>query len=251
MVRPALLGIVTVLLLACGSSDSTGSDPTPAAADGGAQGDASGPGAQDAAGGADSATPAPTTNDFATTLYTAILVEGRRELAAPASSVTWSAFVNVYDLKTTQLITDAVVKIGLPGELHLLMVQGTRYALPDFATGDIPEFEVSVERGKASLHDAHLPSPGIHSFSWTNAAEGAGSVKQTVTWTPSGNAAVKVNLVGAADPIAGIADTGSRVWTELGSPTTGTTPVQVVRLADKAIAPRSSAQVIVRVLSKI
>ena len=259
MSRLPLVGLVALLLIACGSSEPAGSDPTAAAPDGGAPGerDASGPGpgagdagsAVDAA--TDGATPGVTNSAFDTTLYAVVVVEGTRELAAPAASVAWSAFVNVYDLATTKLVTDAVVKVGVPGDLRTVALQGTRYTLTEFATGDLPRFEVSIARGAAYLHDAQLAAPGVHAFSWTNAADGADSVKHSVTWTPSGNAAVSVNLVGAATPVNVIADSGSHVWTEVGSPTTGTTPVQVVRIVNKAIAPRSATQVVVRVRSKI
>jgi len=259
MLRLTRIGIVSLLLTGCGSSDAASPASTSSAVDGGAQregdgvGDASASAVQDGDAGVDGggSTPAETSSDFATTLYTTVVVEGVKDVADPVAATTWTAIVNLYDVKTTQPVGDAMVKVGRPGDLHVIPWLGSSYSLHDFATGDIPELEVSIERGTATLHDPHLTSPGIHSSTWTNAADGADSVKHTVTWTPSGNAAVLVNLIGAASPVLGIADTGRHEWTEPGSPTTGTTPVQVVRIETKTLAARSVGQVIVRVRSKI
>lgn len=90
---------------------------------------------------------------------------GERDLPSPAASTRWSAYVIVYDATAGGAqILDAIVKVrATGGGRHALTVQEGLYALADFATGEIPEFEITAERGKQTFHD-RLLSPGVHSF---------------------------------------------------------------------------------------
>jgi hypothetical protein len=263
LARTSAVALLLSLAVACGDLAPTGSSSSSPTADGGGapgaddagggRDDPGGPGATDAASNDAAAAAEEAKNlEFLSKLNVAIHMVGERELPSPAASTRWSAQVIVYDpMAGGEQISDAIVKVAATGgALHALTVQDGLYALADFATGEIPEIEITAERGKRTFHD-RLRSPGVHSFQWTNHVYAADTVQQTVQWTPSGGAGVVVTLKGSQTPQTDLADVGMHFWNEPGSPTTGTTPVEVWRSTMKPYNADSYASVLVRVHGKV